>query len=154
MINNGNGSIDLFMNHVFAIDMVKANQQLDGFCTNQSFSPVITNITTTITTDVMGSFNTNFQIVALNWPSVTQSLSTYFECSSNAVNEIDQQVISLYPVPADDNISVDGLSKSMKQIIISDVTGKILLDEWTLNSSLSLSIQTFPNNKCDYTSAG
>ena len=27
MINNGNGSIDLFMNHVFAIDMVKANQQ-------------------------------------------------------------------------------------------------------------------------------
>ena len=93
----------------------------------------------------MGSFNTNFQIVALNWPSVTQSLSTYFECSSNAVNEIDQQVISLYPVPADDNISVDGLSKSMKQIIISDVTGKILLDEWTLNSSLSLSIQTFPN---------
>lgn len=142
---NENGGFGIFVNHVFGIDICKTDAQLNGFCNYQSFNPVISTITPTLTTDNMSSFNINFQTVPITWTLTPQTINVFTECSTNDVHEIERPKIYISPNPANDFINISSTISGQIELQIVDITGTLVFETQNPGSNYTINTSSLSN---------
>lgn len=99
-------------------------------------------ITGTPTAGEIGLYNpvitVDVYVGGLGTSSSTQDIDWYFidvaDCSSAAIEENVMDAINVFPNPANNVLSINGLSGTTEAIEISDANGKVMISQSNINS--------------------